>query len=147
MEFFDSHSHYNDEKFDNDRKEIIDSIYKENITKAVCVGYNLEKSKMALKIAEENDFIYATAGISPNDIEDFSSSKLQEIEKIAKNEKIVAIGEIGLDYYWNKENKELQKDLFIKQIEIANRLNKPIVIHTRDAYIDTIQILKENRCK
>ncbi len=147
MEFFDSHSHYNDEKFDEDRKEIIDSIYKENITKTVCVGYNLEKSRMALKIAQENNFIYATAGISPNDIEDFSSNKLEEIEKIAKNKKVVAIGEIGLDYYWNKDNKELQKELFIKQIEIANRINKPIVIHTRDAYIDTIQILKNYRSK
>ena len=123
MEFFDSHSHYNDEKFDEDRKEIIDSIYKENITKTVCVGYNLEKSRMALKIAQENNFIYATAGISPNDIEDFSSNKLEEIEKIAKNKKVVAIGEIGLDYYWNKDNKELQKELFIKQIEIANKLD------------------------
>ena len=102
---------------------------------------------MALKIAQENNFIYATAGISPNDIEDFSSNKLEEIEKIAKNKKVVAIGEIGLDYYWNKDNKELQKELFIKQIEIANRINKPIVIHTRDAYIDTIQILKNYRSK
>lgn len=82
-------------------------------------------------------------GISPNDIEDFSKEKLMQIEEIAKDEKIVAIGEIGLDYYWNKENKELQKELFIKQIEIANRLNLPIVIHTRDVAVDTIQILKE----
>ncbi len=82
-------------------------------------------------------------GISPNDIEDFSKEKLMQIEEIAKDEKIVAIGEIGLDYYWNKENKEFQKELFIKQIEIANRLNLPIVIHTRDAAVDTIQILKE----
>ncbi|MFG6318458.1 MAG: TatD family hydrolase [Clostridia bacterium] len=83
-------------------------------------------------------------GISPNDIEDFSKEKLMQIEEIAKDEKIVAIGEIGLDYYWNKENKELQKELFIKQIEIANKLNLPIVIHTRDAAVDTIQILKEH---
>lgn len=83
-------------------------------------------------------------GISPNDIEDFSKEKLMQIEEIAKDEKIVAIGEIGLDYYWNKENKELQKELFIKQIKIANRLNLPIVIHTRDAAVDTIQILKEH---
>ena len=82
-------------------------------------------------------------GISPNFIDDFSKEKLMQIEEIAKDEKIVAIGEIGLDYYWNKENKELQKELFIKQIEIANRLNLPIVIHTRDAAVDTIQILKE----
>lgn len=144
MEFFDSHSHYNDEKYENDRKEIIKSIYEQGITRTVCVGYNLEKSKEAIKIAEENNFIFATCGISPNDIEDFNDLKLKEIENISKNNKVVAIGEIGLDYYWNKENKESQKDLFIKQIDIANRLNKPIVIHTRDATIDTLEILKKH---
>ena len=88
-------------------------------------------------------------GISPNDIEDFSEENLKEIENMAKEEKVVAIGEIGLDYYWNKDNKELQKELFIKQIELANKLDLPIVIHTRDAALDTIQILKEHpvKCK
>ncbi len=143
MEFFDSHSHYNDEKYDIDRKELIDAIYKEGITKTVCVGYNVEKSKEALEIARNNHFMLATCGISPNDIEEYVENSLEEIENIAKDEKIVAIGEIGLDYYWNKDNKELQKELFIKQIEIANRVNKPIVIHTRDAAIDTIEILKQ----
>ena len=144
MEFFDSHAHYNDEKYDLDREEIIKSIYEDQITKAVCVGYNLKQSKAALKIANEFHFMYATCGISPNDIEDFVDNKLEEIKKIAQNEKVVAIGEIGLDYYWNKDNKEKQKELFIKQIEIANRVNKPIVIHTRDASVDTIEILKNH---
>ena len=120
-------------------------MYEAGITRTVCVGYNVEKSKFALEIANSHDSIFATCGISPNDIEDFSLENLREIEKIGKNKKIVAIGEIGLDYYWNKENKEKQKELFIKQIEIANRLNKPIVIHTRDAYIDTIEILKKHQ--
>ena len=145
MELFDSHSHYNDEKFDIDREQIIKEVYEAGITRTVCVGYNVEKSKFALEIANSHDSIFATCGISPNDIEDFSLENLKEIEKIGKNKKIVAIGEIGLDYYWNKENKEKQKELFIKQIEIANRLNKPIVIHTRDAYIDTIEILKKHQ--
>lgn len=83
-------------------------------------------------------------GISPNDIEDFSEENLKLIEQMATGEKVVAIGEIGLDYYWNKDNKELQKKLFIKQIEIANKLDLPIVIHTRDAAVDTIQILQEH---
>ena len=147
MEFFDSHSHYNDEKYDEDRKELLKTIYEEGITKTVCIGYNLEKSKMALKIANENDYIYATCGISPNDIEDFTEENLKQIEEIAKSEKIVAIGEIGLDYYWNKENKEKQKELFIKQIEIANRIGKPIIIHTREAVMDTIKILKQHPVK
>ena len=86
-------------------------------------------------------------GISPNDIEDYSDENLQKIENLAKYDKVVAIGEIGLDYYWNKENKDLQNDLFIKQIEIANNIKKPIVIHTRDAYLDTIEILKTHPVK
>lgn len=143
MEFFDSHAHYNDEKFEQDRKEIINSIYEEGIKRVICVGYNLEQSKKALDFSKEFHFMYATCGISPNDIEDFVENNLREIEEIGKDSKIVAIGEIGLDYYWNKGNKDKQKELFIKQIEIANRLDKPIVIHTRDAAIDTIEILKQ----
>ena len=144
MDFFDAHAHYNDEKFDKDRDEIINNIYNSGITKIVCVGYNIEKSKMALNIAEKYNFIYATAGISPNDIEDYSEDNLRKVEEICKKDKIVAVGEIGLDYYWNKDNKEEQKELFIKQIEIANRLSKPIVIHNRDAIYDTLQILKQH---
>ena len=144
MEFFDSHSHYNDEKFDEDRKELIESTYKEGITSILCAGYDLKQSKKAIQIANEYKYIYASVGISPNDIEDYTQANLIEIEKIAKDEKVVAIGEIGLDYYWNKDNKDKQKELFIKQIEIANRLDKPIIIHTRDAFVDTIEVLKQN---
>ena len=143
MEFFDTHSHYNDEKFDEDRDDIIKKVYNEDITKTVCVGFNLEKSKFAVEIANKYEFIYSTCGISPNDIEDYSDENLNKIEEISKNNKVVAIGEIGLDYYWNKDNKEKQKELFIKQIEIANRISKPIVIHNRDAVMDTLQILKQ----
>lgn len=142
MEFFDSHAHYNDEKYELDRDELINEIYNEKITRIVCAGYNLESSKMAIELSNKNSFIYATCGISPNDIEEDSINKIFEIESIANNQKVVAIGEIGLDYYWNKENSEKQKELFIKQIELANRLDKPIVIHTRDAVMDTIDILK-----
>lgn len=144
MEFFDSHSHFNDEKFDIDREEIIKKVYEEGITRTICVGYNVQKSKFALEIASLHKFVFATCGISPNDIEDFTEENLMAIEELSKNDKNVAIGEIGLDYYWNKENKEKQKELFIKQIEIANKIDKPIVIHTRDAYLDTIEILKEH---
>ena len=142
MEFFDSHSHYNDERYNEDREEILKEIYKQGITRTVCVGYNLEKSQIALNLANKYAHVYATCGISPNDIEDFSISNLEQIKLIGKSKEVVAIGEIGLDYYWNKENKEKQKELFIKQIKIANELEKPIVIHTRDAVSDTLDILK-----
>jgi len=146
MEFFDSHAHYNDEKFEFDRKEILDKIYNDGITKITCAGYNVESSKFAVEISKQYDFLYATAGISPNDIDDAKLEDIEKIREIAKNEKVVAIGEIGLDYYWNKENKENKKEFFIKQIELANELNLPIVIHCRDAVMDILDILKNRIC-
>ena len=149
MEFFDSHSHYNDEKFSEDREELIQDTYNDGVTKFVCAGYNIKSSLDALEISKKHEFIYSICGISPNDIPQSEQELWKDIEKISKiatqnnNEKLVAIGEIGLDYYWNKENKELQKQAFIKQIELANRLELPIVIHSRDAAIDTIEIIKQ----
>ena len=146
MELFDSHAHYNDEKFAEDREELLKEIYNSGVTKLVNAGYSLESSKSAIEIAKTHNFIYSTVGISPNDIDDYKKEYLEEIKKLAKNEKVVAIGEIGLDYYWNKENKDLQKEVFVSQIKIANELNLPIVIHTREAIYDTLEILKNNNC-
>lgn len=144
MDFFDSHAHYNDERFRDNKDELIMDMYKDEITNIVCAGYSLEASKEAIDIAERFHHVFATCGISPNDVSNNVDRELEEIEKLARNSKVVAIGEIGLDYYWNKDNKELQREVFIKQIEIANRLELPIVIHTREAVMDTIQILKEH---
>ena len=147
MELFDTHSHYNDKAFDEDLEIILKKVYESQVTRLVCVGYNLESSKKAIEIANKYDFIYATCGISPNDINENSADELKEIYELAKNnKKVIAIGEIGLDYYWNKDNKDLQKELFIKQIDLANKLNLPITIHTREAHVDTINILTENKC-
>lgn len=151
MGFFDSHSHLNDEKFDEDRDKVIKEIYESGTTNFVTAGYSVESSKKAIEIANNYDFIYATAGVSPNDIpqtEEELWKQLTEIKDLAKNnKKVLAIGEIGLDYYWNTDNKEIQKKAFVEQIKIANELDLPIVIHTRDAVMDTIQILKENEVK
>lgn len=165
MEYFDSHAHYDDEKFDEDRDELIQSLKNENVTKVVSAGYCLEGSKNAIKLSEKYPFIYCTVGISPNDIENNYQEDITEIDKIlqeylTKNDaqeqnqvkenanknttgKIVAVGEIGLDYHYDTD-KETQKAAFKNQIEIANKYNLPIVIHTRDAVSDTLQILKEN---
>lgn len=149
MNLFDSHSHYNDEKFDMDRDNIIKETLESGVSNFIVAGYNIESSKKAIEISEEYKELYAIVGISPNDVDNIKTKKdIEEnafkIEEIARNDKVVAIGEIGLDYYWNKENKEIQKQLFIKQIELANKLDLPIVIHTRDAFVDTIDILKQN---
>lgn len=143
MEIFDTHSHYNDEKFDVDRDYILNENFKNGVTGVVCAGYDVESSELAIELSTKYPYMYTTCGISPNDIDKIVDNSLEKIEQLAKNKKVVAIGEIGLDYYWNKENKDLQKEIFIKQIEIANKLNLPIVIHTRDAVMDTLEILKK----
>lgn len=150
MGLFDSHSHLNDEKFNNDTEETIKNIFDSGVTDFITAGYNVESSKKALEIAKDYETIYTTAGISPNDIPQYEEElwkELKEIKDILKkhSKKIVAIGEIGLDYYWNTENKDLQKLAFVEQIKLANEFNLPIVIHTREAIMDTIQILKDNK--
>ena len=150
MEFFDSHSHYNDEKFDEDREQILEEIYKAGVTKVIVAGYDINSSKKAVDLSKKYKYIYAICGISPNDIaetENEIKQQIEQIEKIAQSTKIVGIGEIGLDYYWNKENKELQKKAFINQIKLADKMDLPIIIHSREAVMDTIQILKENTPK
>ena len=153
MEFFDSHSHYNDEKFNEDREQIIKETYEAGVTKFVCAGYNIDSSVFSLEISKKYEFIYSICGISPNDIPQSEQQLWKDIAEISKivkenkSKKLVAIGEIGLDYYWNNENKELQKQAFIKQIELANELELPIVIHSRDASVDTIDIIRNNKVK
>lgn len=152
VKFFDSHAHYNDEKFNEDREKLITEIYKSGVTKLINAGYSLESSKYALEIAKKYEWIYTISGISPNDIPEGKKELQKQIEELVnfiENEKntnkIVGIGEIGLDYYWEKDDlkRNIQKEAFIKQIEIANKFNLPIVIHTRDAVMDTLEILKK----
>lgn len=152
MQLFDSHAHYNDEKFKEDREDVIKKIYESGVTKIINAGYSLESSKKAFEIAKKYSWMYTISGISPNDIpnnneeiEEQLSSLVNFIEQEKSSNKIVAIGEIGLDYYWNKENIELQRLAFIRQIEIANKSKLPIVIHTREAVMDTVEILKTNK--
>ena len=149
MKIFDSHCHLTDEKFDEDREELINKLQIGGVEKLVTAGYRLESSKDAIELANNYEFMYATIGISPNDIPDTKQEIDEEISMLKElyntSKKIVAVGEIGLDYHWNIENKELQRYAFIKQIELANELNLPIQINTRDAVMDTLEILKENK--
>lgn len=150
IEYFDSHAHYDDDKFDEDREKIIKDIYNEGVTKIISAGYSLNSSKSAINLANKYEFIYATCGISPNDIPESEAEfdlELNEIKALSLNNKCVAIGEIGLDYYWNKENKEYQKNVFVKQINLANDMDLPIVIHCRDGISDTLEILKKHNVK
>ena len=154
MEFFDSHCHLDDDRFNEDREILIEEIKKADITKFVSAGYSIKGSKKGIELAKKYEYIYTTCGISPNDIPQNEENLWKSIEEIRilvneniKYKKIVAIGEIGLDYYWEKDlqRRELQKQAFIKQIEMANEFDLPIVIHTREAVMDTIEILKKNK--
>ena len=147
MEYFETHMHLDDEKFDEDREQIINKIWNEGVTLAINMGCDIESSTKSKEIANNNKFIYAAVGIHPENIPQTEEElwiTLEKIKQIAiQNKKIVAIGEIGLDYYWNKDNKELQKKAFIKQLEIANELSLPVSIHTRDSIDDMIAIIRK----
>ena len=143
MKIFDTHAHYDDAKFDEDRENLLKEIYDFGVKKYVNIGCNIDTSKKSIELAEKHNFIYASCGIHPSEIKEKYIEQINEIEKLAQNDKVVAIGEIGLDYHWDKDNKELQKEVFLKQIEIANKLKLPIIIHTREAIQDTIEILKQ----
>ncbi|MEG0237466.1 MAG: TatD family hydrolase [Cetobacterium sp.] len=142
MKLVDTHCHLDNEKFDEDRLEVIERI-KENLEFCVNIGYDLASSKKSLELAKEYDFIYAVIGVHPIDIAEYNEEVEKELEILGKNPKVVAIGEIGLDYHWMTEPKEVQQERFKRQLELAERLNKPVVIHTRDAIEDTVNILKE----
>ncbi len=154
MEFFDAHAHYDDEKFKEDRQLVIPAIYNAGITKFVSAGYNLNSSVSGIKLANEYNYIYTTVGISPNDLSENWENDIDKIEELLRNNnkdndensKIVAVGEIGLDYHYDT-NPNWQKEAFIKQIKIANIFDLPIVIHTREAVMDTLEIIKLNEVK
>lgn len=141
--FFNTHTHLNSEQLYDLRDEYIKKAIDNGVTQLVVAGYDLDSSKKALSIAHEYPFIYATVGISPNDCKNTTDEDLCEIEELLKDSKVVALGEIGLDYYWDEAPRDKQKDVFVKQIQMAKQYNKPIVIHSRDAYEDTYEILKD----
>ncbi|MGI1690871.1 TatD family hydrolase [Thermoanaerobacter uzonensis] len=141
----DSHAHLEDEKYDKDREKVIEEC-KKNLTFLINVGSNLLTSKQSIELAHNYDFIYASVGIHPHDAQR-EFDKVEEIERLALQGKVVAIGEIGLDYYYNDPPKEFQKEVFTKQIRLAKKLNLPVIIHDRDAHGDILDILKQEWTK
>ena len=147
MEYFDTHAHYDDEKFNEDREDILNKILNAGVTRCINMGCDVNSSKKAIEIAQNHEHIYCGVGLHPEEIpqnEEEMFKTISQIKELATgNKKVVAIGEIGLDYYWKQDNKELQKFAFIKQIEIANELKLPVSIHTRDAIDDMIAIIRK----
>lgn len=145
MKLIDSHAHLMDEKYNDDLENVIKNAIDNGIEKIINIGYSKETSKQAIELANKYDFIYATIGMHPDECNE--EVDISFIKELAKNKKVVAIGEIGLDYHYDDYNKETQKKYFIEQINLANELNLPVVIHSRDADMDMLEILKNNKIK
>lgn len=143
----DTHAHIFDEQFNGDREEVIKRIKEANIQKVVVVGFSKETNVLAQYLASKYDFIYPTAGFHPSEANYITEEDIIQFENFINSNKIYAIGECGLDYYWVSDNKDKQKWLFIKQIEFAIKYNLPLVIHCRDAVGDVYEILKEYKGK
>lgn len=141
----DTHTHLNAAQFDEDREEVIQRALDAGVTRIVNVGFNRETIPTSIELAERYKFIYSTVGWHPQDAIDMRPGDLEWLEELCKHEKVVAIGEIGLDYYWDTSPKDVQHTVFREQIRLARKLGMPIVIHNRDAHHDILEILKEEK--
>lgn len=142
---FESHAHYDDEAFDEDREELLESLKENGVGTIINVGASLDSCEKTVNLAEKYDYIYAAVGVHPSDVADLNEENFAWLEGLTKKDKVVAIGEIGLDYYWDKEKEiwENQKYWFKRQMELARKTNLPVIIHSRDAANDTMTLMKE----
>lgn len=140
---FDSHAHYDDDRFAEDRDELLGSMSENGVEYIVNVGSSIETTKTTLEIINKYPFVYGSAGVHPEECADMTEQDIKWLEQICDNKRIVAIGEIGLDYHWGEPSRDIQVKWFKRQLELAVKLNKPVIIHSRDAAEDTMNILKE----
>ncbi len=139
---FDTHAHYDDEQFDEDRKELLSSMHEGGVDKIVNVAADVASWEDIRKLVTEYPFIYGAAGVHPDNVGELNEENFVRLEEILNEEKFVAVGEIGLDYYWDKENHEEQKYWFVRQLNLAEKWNLPVIIHSREAAADTMEIMK-----
>lgn len=141
---FDTHAHYDDERFDGDREALLAGMPEKNVGLIVNPGCDISSSRTAVALAESFDFVYAAVGIHPENCADFVPEQIDTLRQMAKAPKVVAIGEIGLDYYWAENPpRELQQEVLRRQLRLAEELNLPVIIHDRDAHGDTLDIVRE----
>ena len=146
---FETHAHYDDEAFDEDREKLLGELPEKGVCGVITAGADLKTSIAAVRLAEKYPYVYAAVGVHPENIgEDFDADDISKLERLLNShEKIVAVGEIGLDYHFRQDNKEIQKEVFLKQIELANKHNLPVLVHDREAHGDTMEILKNMKPK
>ncbi|HCT93151.1 MAG TPA: hydrolase TatD [Lachnospiraceae bacterium] len=144
---FETHAHYDDEAFDSDREELISSLPAGGVGTVINVGASMATTRNSLMLAEKYPFVYAAVGVHPDEAEELSEKCMEELRGYCRREKTVAVGEIGLDYYWHKEeeHRKLQQYWFRRQLALAREEGLPFIIHSREAAADTLAILKEER--
>jgi len=144
MRLFDTHAHYYDEKFDADRDAVLSSLPEKGVERVVCPGCDLPSTRQSLELAEKYPFLYFAAGLHPENLDGCTLDDIEEVRKLAAHPKCVAIGEIGLDYYWVKDPGERQRSrlYFDRQLTLAEELDKPAIVHDRDAHKDTVDLVK-----
>lgn len=140
---FDTHAHYDDEAFDDDRRDLLTHMREKGIEYIVNVGAGIESTAKTVELTEQYPFVYGAAGVHPSETAELTSKDMEWIRETAGREKIVAIGEIGLDYYWPEPDREVQKKWFKEQLRLAEETGLPVIIHSRDAAADTLDVLKE----
>lgn len=141
---FESHAHYDSGKFAEDREELLISMQENGIGTILNVGATWKSVKTVMELAEQYPFVYAALGLHPDEVGDLNEERFAILKAECQKEKVVAIGEIGLDYYWDHESHELQKKWFLRQLELARELDLPVIIHSRDAAEDTMKMMKEH---
>lgn len=141
---FESHAHYDSGKFAEDREELLLSMQENGIGTILNVGATWKSVKTVMELAEQYPFVYAALGLHPDEVGDLNEERFAILKAECQKEKVVAIGEIGLDYYWDHESHELQKKWFLRQLELARELELPVIIHSRDAAEDTMKMMKEH---
>ncbi|MBQ6568985.1 MAG: TatD family hydrolase [Clostridia bacterium] len=139
---FDSHAHYDDERFDEDRQQVLEAL-RQDVCAVINCASDLESARCSLDLAEKYDYIYAAVGIHPHEAAQLPADWLGQVEKLAGEEKAVAIGEIGLDYHYDFCPRDIQKQVFAAQVELAKKLNLPIIVHDREAHGDMYEILRK----
>lgn len=138
---FDTHAHYDDEAFDEDRDQLLSGMKDAGVEYVVNVGASMASSKRSILLAEKYDFVYAAVGVHPDEVGELNEENLQKLGEWSDHPKVRAVGEIGLDYYWDKEKHELQKEWFYRQMELAHEKKLPVIIHSREAARDTLDLV------
>ncbi len=144
---FDTHAHYDDEKFDSDRSELLSTLPTLGVDRIITQGTNAETSRQNILLAEKYDYIYATVGVHPECLDTLKDDTFEQIAAWTQHPKVVAIGEIGLDYYYEEIPRDLQKRVFEKQLILSKELNMPVTVHDREAHGDTLDFLKKYKPK